>query len=193
MTAKGPEQAKKTLSTLFLILAVALMLLPFLTTFNELLTRIVLRTELFRFIENLVVPYETVLVRGILSLWGVETVPGTVSIIKNGRVDNIFIAWNCVGWQSVIILLVSLKAGFSGNFTKISRLETLLLGVLGTFLINLFRIAAIIIVFFYFGKVPAMVIHDYSSVLITILWLFFFWWFSYKFVLEEKEVREADR
>lgn len=193
MTAKGSQQAKKTLSTLFLILVVALMVLPFLTTFNELLTRIVLKTELFRFIEKLVVPYETTLVRGILSLFGVETVPGTVSIVKNGRVDSIFIAWNCVGWQSFIILLFSLKAGFGSNFTRVSRLETLLLGVTGTFLINLFRIAAVIIVFFYFGKVPATIIHDYSSVLITILWLFFFWWFAYSFVLEEKEVGETDK
>lgn len=34
--------------------------------------------------------------------------------------------------------------------------------------------------------IPTTVIHDYSSVLILILWLLGFWWFSYSFVLEEK-------
>lgn len=180
------NRAKQTFGNLFIILVVALMVLPFLTTFNEFLTSIVLKTSLYYPIEKWVVPYETLLVRTILGIFGVETTPGTVAVIKNGVPSGIYIAWNCIGWQSFIILLVSLKAGWGGEFSKLSRLESAVVGILGTFLINIFRIATVVIIFYYFGKAPATIFHDYSSVIITILWLFFFWWFAYKYVLEEK-------
>jgi len=31
-----------------------------------------------------------------------------------------------------------------------------------------------------------VVYHDYLAAITTVIWLFFFWWFSYSFVLEEK-------
>lgn len=184
---------KKTFGNLFIILVVFLMILPFLTTFNEFLTKIVEKTFLYVPIKNFVVPYETNLVRTILSFFNIQTLPGTVSIVKEDRIEAMYIAWNCIGWQSFVILLISLKAGLAGNFTKMSMGYALILGLLGTFLINIFRISLIIILFYYWGKAPATIFHDYSSVLISIAWLFGFWYFVYSFVLEERsdsEIRE---
>src|SRR3989344_1563393 len=193
MTVKEVKKsrAKQTFSNLFIILVVALMVLPFWTTFNELLTRIVLNFGLFKPLERLIVPYEVGLVRTIISFFGIETAPGTVAIVKNGVNSGTYIAWNCIGWQSFVILLISFKAGLAGNFTRFSLLQVMVLGLLGTFLINIFRISLALILLFYFGRMPSIIFHDYTTVFLSILWLFFFWWFSYKFVLEEREGKLA--
>lgn len=179
------KNPKSTFQNLFIILVIFLMLLPFITTFNEFLTKIVEKIYLYKLIQVAIIPYETMLVRTIISFFGIETAPGTVAIVKNGVQQGTYIAWNCIGWQSLVILLMSLRAGFTG-FTRWSVIEAAVFGIVGTFLINLFRISAILIILYYFDKLPAMLFHNYSSVILTIVWLFFFWWFSYSFVLEEK-------
>lgn len=178
--------AKKTFSNLFFILIIALMVLPFVTTFNEFLTRIVEDTSLYKLIQSFIVPYEVKLVKTILSVVGIDTLPGAVSFVKNGDIQKVNITWNCIGWQSFVILLISLKSGFSDKFGALNKIEILLIGVLGTFLMNLVRISLVIIILYLFGKFPAIIFHDYGSIILTIAWLFFFWWFTYAYVLEER-------
>jgi len=184
--------AKKTFSNLFFILIIALMVLPFVTTFNEFLTRIVEDTSLYKLIQGFIVPYEVTQVKTILSLVGIDTLPGAVSFVKNGDIQKVNITWNCIGWQSFVILLISLKSGFSDKFGALNKIEILLIGVLGTFLMNLVRISLVIIVLYFFGEFPAIIFHDYGSIIMTIGWLFFFWWFVYSYVLEEKNVTYSD-
>lgn len=178
---------KKALGNLFILLVLLLMVLPFVVTFNEFLTRIVESTFIFRSIEKIIVPYEVILVRTIISFFGIETAQGTVEVVKDGVNQYTYIAWNCIGWQSVVILLFSLKSGLVRGFTRGSKLEALSLAIIGTFVINLLRISAILIILYYFGKQPAAFFHNYVSIVITTAWLFFFWWFSYSFVLEAKD------
>jgi len=184
--------AKKTFSNLFFILIIALMVLPFVTTFNEFLTRIVEDTSLYKLIQGFIVPYEVTQVKTILSLVGIDTLPGAVSFVKNGDIQKVNITWNCIGWQSFVILLISLKSGFSDKFGALNKIEILLIGVLGTFLMNLVRISLVIIVLYFFGEFPAIIFHNYGSIIMTIGWLFFFWWFVYSYVLEEKNVTYSD-
>ncbi len=184
--------AKKTFSNLFFILIIALMVLPFVTTFNEFLTRIVEDTSLYKLIQGFIVPYEVTQVKTILSLVGIDTLPGAVSFVKNGDIQKVNITWNCIGWQSFVILLISLKSGFSDKFGALNKIEILLIGVLGTFLMNLVRISLVIIVLYFFGEFPAIIFHNYGSIIMTIGWLFFFWWFVYSYVLEERSVNYSD-
>jgi len=181
------QTTKNTFSNLFIILVIVLMVLPLWATFNEFLTRFVENFYLFGPIQKVVVPYEVMLVRTIISFFGIQTQAGTVAIVRDGVPQGTFISWNCVGWQSFVILLISLKAGFAEGFTKASKLQALVLALLGTFFMNLARISLVIIILYYFGKSPSAIIHDYLSIAITIIWLFFFWWFSYSFVLETKD------
>jgi hypothetical protein len=39
---------------------------------------------------------------------------------------------------------------------------------------------------YYVNTVFALLIHDYFAAFSTIVWLMFYWWFSYAFVLEHK-------
>jgi len=83
--------------------------------------------------------------------------------------------------------LVSLSAGLQGSFKLSSKLEVVTIGILGTFWVNILRIVFISILGGYFPSVFAVVFHDYFATLVTAVWLFIFWWFSFSFVLEERD------
>lgn len=181
---------KNTFLFLFVLLALTLVLLPFLTTFNDFLTRFVIRLEGYRVIQSIVVPFEVRMVAKLLSLFGFEAAAlgGLVAMEKQGEPFLIEIAWNCIGWQSLLFFLVTVFVGLQGGrYTNISKFKALAIGLLGTLLVNLVRIAVVALVAYYFGQNVAIIFHDYGSTLAVIGWLFFFWYFSYSFVLESKE------
>ena len=98
------------------------------------------------------------------------------------------IAWNCVGWQSLLFFLLTGWIGFQGDrYTNWSKVKAWIIGFLGTFLVNLLRIAVVALIAYYFGQNVAIYFHDYGSTLAVIGWLFVFWWFSYSFILETKD------
>ncbi len=81
--------------------------------------------------------------------------------------------------------LVSALVGFSGQYTRFSKVKALLFGLGGTFLVNIFRISLVAILAYFLGHFPALIFHDYGSLFILVAWMITFWWFSYSFVLEE--------
>jgi exosortase/archaeosortase family protein len=86
-----------------------------------------------------------------------------------------------------VLLGLTLITGLKGEWKTMSKVETVLLGVLGTFLVNVFRMAFITSLAYYVNHIAAMIIHDYFAAFIALIWLIFFWWFSYSFILEERK------
>lgn len=162
------------------------LLLPLFLTLDNMFAKVAEETFFFKIIENVLVPYEEVLVGTLLKLAGVPIFEGTVEVIKNGQSLKTYISWNCIGWQSFVILGISLWGGFSKKFTRFSKIEVLLIGFLGTFVFNVIRIALILAILYYFGGFATDLTHKYGAVLLSMFWLVFFWWFSYKYVLEER-------
>lgn len=184
------EDSRRPIIRLLLIMgAILLMILPFVTTFNEFLTRIVETTGLDQLLTDWVVPVEARMLAVILGLIGipVQVSETTIYLDKGGFFLPVYISWNCVGWQSFILYGVTLLTGIQGPFTRASKFEAMLIGFLGTFLMNLLRIASVAVVAFFFGQVPAVVYHDYGGTIIILLWLFAYWWFSHGWLLEPLE------
>lgn len=175
-------------------LAVMLALLPFVTTFNTILTEIINSVGFYRVIQERLVPWESSLIVVIVRFLGINAflLPkeeiGAFVIEKGSEYIPADLQWNCLGWQSLVLLILSFIAGLQGNFTNLSRIECLLIGLSGTFLLNILRMVFITVGIYYINTAFALLIHDYFAALTTIAWLFFFWWFSYSFVLEEKRV-----
>lgn len=185
-------EQKQTFKLLLIGLAVMLALLPLVTTFNSVLTELINKIGLYRVIQETVVPFESRLVVAIVRLLGIPAFlaqagdQASFYFIKGQEAFPVQLQWNCLGWQSLLLLFLSFAVGFMGNFTRISKLECVLIGLLGTFLINIFRMVFITIGIYYVNTVFALLIHDYFAAIVTIIWLFGFWWFSYSFVLETK-------
>ncbi len=178
---------KSVSRNLFIILVFLLMAMPLFTTFNEILTKVAEKTGAYAFLTRNVVPFETRAVSLIIKPLGIDAQPTVSNLFidrPTGEKTNIFFSWNCLGWQSAILLLLTLYTGLGGSYSLGRKIEVVLLGLSGTFLINLFRISFVVVIAYYFGQLPATLVHDYGGTLFTIAWFFFYWWFSYTYILE---------
>lgn len=187
---KNSRSQKETFLYIFLILVMVLMGMPFITTFNDMLTRIVMSFDAYRLIQDFVIPWEVRMVGVILYPFGFKPqIMGEYLAIGDKTPFLIEVAWNCVGWQSLLFFILTGWVGLQGDrYSNLSKIKAWTMGLLGTFLVNLLRIAIVALVAYYFGQQVALIFHDYGSTLAIIAWLFFFWWFSYKFILEEKSL-----
>ena len=177
---------KKTFKFLLLIFAITLGVLPFATSFNEVLTKAFEGSELYRPIQAILVPYISRLMVGILSrLPGLEIATYPFGVVVNGV--DVRITWNCLGWQSFLLFFASLMIGLRGQYSQLSKLQAVLLGIVGTFLLNMFRLVFTAALVGWWRGLFVILFHNYFSAFLTIVWLIFFWWFSYSFVLESKE------
>ena len=193
-------EQKRLFKNIFIVAAILLSVLPVIVTFSAVLTSLFNKMGWYVWIQDLVVPFESRLVAVLVKLVGIK---GMVTSNQNfsmvlqrpgGELIPVQLSWNCLGWQSMILLGLTLVTGLRGNHTLLSKVETLIFGVLGTFLSNLFRMAFITSLAYYWNRVAAMIVHDYFASFIALAWMIFFWWFSYSYVLEgrmphvEKEV-----
>jgi exosortase/archaeosortase family protein len=184
------DDSRRPVFRLLIILgAILLIILPFVTTFNEFLTRLVEILGLDAILTNWVVPFEARCIAVLLKLLGIPTQvsPTTIYLDKGGMLLPLYISWNCVGWQSFILYAATLITGLQGPFTRSSKIEASLVGLLGTYLVNLLRITSVAVVAYHFGSLPAVIYHDYGGTIIILLWLFFFWWVSHGWLLEPLE------
>lgn len=180
---------KATFSSIFILAAGTLMLLPFLTSTTDLLTKFLIRFEFYRWIQNTIVPYEMNLLKTTFYFLGFNNFrygKTFVGVMRDGQWETVYLSWNCIGWQSVVLFAATFFVGLSGNHTKLSKLEAIVIGLLGIFFLNVFRLTSAILVYQVFGRLVGIIYHDYLITLLIIGFLFLFWWFSYSYVLEEE-------
>ena len=133
------------------------------------------------------------MIAALLGLFGIRAAASQTSLYltKGASTIPIYISWNCRGWQSFILLLITLLTGLQGPHTPRSKLETVILGFLGTLLVNLWRISVVCVVAYYVGQLPAVIFHDYGGTILILLWLFAFWYFAHGYRLEPSEYEES--
>jgi len=183
------REGKRVLIRVLILAVLVLVFLPFWTSLQDALTRFVMKIELYKGLQDVIVPYELRVIGTLLTLGGLPIRVGNAYIEwtkTSGGNEVIYLAWNCIGWQTLVLFIVTLITGLSGKHSIFSKLETLVIGVLGTYLVNILRLSLVVVVYFIVGRPIGIVFHDYFSNLFTLGWLFFFWWFSYNFVLEER-------
>ena len=187
------RQQKRVFKRILAVTAVVLAVLPFLVTFSAILTGIFNRMQWYVWIQEYIVPFEARLVAVLIRLVGITGVvtPGQSFAMLLERPGQdwlpVVLSWNCLGWQSLVLLGLTLVTGLQGPYKLFSKLEVVLFGVLGTFLSNVFRMALITSLAYYWNNVAAMIIHDYFAMFVALIWMVFFWWFSYAYLLDVKK------
>ena len=188
---KQKEIFKKLLAATALIL----LILPVLVIFSQGLTDLFDRFALYTWLQRVVVPFEAKLVVSLLSRLGIEglVTPGSefAMLLKlpGGAILPVKLEWNCLGWQSFLLFGLTILTGLRGGYTIFSKFLCVVFGVLGIFWTNILRITGFTALMYYRNDIAAMILHDYVAVLVALLWLFFFWYFSYSFVLEERRLK----
>jgi exosortase/archaeosortase family protein len=190
--------AKNTYPILLASACAFLLVLPFVTTFNDFLTAGVIRLGISGPVQA-VAGVEAQMVVGLLSLLGIGAgvASGGYLVVWPGtaRAQTLFISWNCIGWQSLVLLGISLLTGLRGNYTWAARIQVALIGALGTIFLNIFRVATVCLLAATVGYLPAVIFHDYGGTLLIVAWLFGFWALADRWILgdpvDEPEAQAA--
>jgi exosortase/archaeosortase family protein len=172
---------------LLALTAVLLVILPFVSTFDDLMTQIGIRVGIAAPLQ-LIVPAEVRVTVGLLNLFGIHAgAAGNQLVVWNssGAPQTLFISWNCVGWQSLILLGLSLLVGLRGQMTLVTRIEVIAFGLVGTILVNVARITVVCLLAALAGYLPAVLFHDYGGTLLLVGWLFTFWVIAYRWLLPD--------
>jgi exosortase/archaeosortase family protein len=170
---------------LMALAAVALVVLPFVSTFDDVLTQIGIRLGIAAPLQ-VIVPEEVRVTVAVLGFFSIRAgAAGNQLVVWNasGAPQTLFISWNCVGWQSLILLGLSLIVGLRGQMTLGTRIEVIAFGVAGTVLVNLVRITVVCLLAASAGYLPAVLFHDYGGTLLIVAWLFGFWLIAYRWLV----------
>jgi exosortase/archaeosortase family protein len=165
-----------------------LLILPFVTTFDEFLTAATKQFGLVHPLLSLAQP-EARAVAALLGVLGFKAQAGGGELYvwdSSGQRQALLISTTCIGWQSLVLLGLSCLVGLRGPCSREAKVQVLLIGVMGTVLVNLVRMTIVCIVAAEFGFWPAVLVHDYGGTMIIVAWLFAFWAFVHKWILEDQ-------
>ena len=171
--------------SLVALLCALLMLLPLVTTFDDLLTAWAMQLGASN-PRQAIVPAEARMVVGLLGLAGIRAAASGSHLVVwdgGGAMHTLFISWNCIGWQSLVLLGASFLSGLRGNHPLEARFQVVVIGVAGTMLLNLLRVAAVAGIAATIGVTPAVLFHDYGGTFLVIAFLFGFWIFVQRWIL----------
>jgi exosortase/archaeosortase family protein len=180
--------------TLLALLCGLLMLLPLVTTFDDLLTSWAMLLGADNPLQT-IVPVEARMVVGMLGLVGIHAAASGSHMVVwdgGGAMHTLFISWNCIGWQSLVLLGVSLLSGLRGRHPLEARFQVIVIGVAGTMLLNLLRVAAVAGIAATVGVTPAVLFHDYGGTILLIAFLFVFWIFVQRWILGSAPSNELE-
>jgi exosortase/archaeosortase family protein len=175
--------------TIIAMACALLMLLPLVTTFDAMLTSWAMLLGANNPLQA-IVPTEARMVVSLLSLLGVHAAASGSHLVvwdAAGSMHVLFISWNCIGWQSLVLFAVSLISGLRGGHSLEARVQVVCLGVAGTMLLNLMRVAAVAWLAATVGVAPAVMFHDYGGTVLFVGFLFAFWAFAQRWVLTPAE------
>ncbi len=183
MSARDRDNVNLTVIALTCAL---LMVLPLVTTFDDLLTTWAMQLGANNPLQA-IVPVESRMVVSLLGLVGIHAAASGSHLVVwdgSGSMHTLFISWNCIGWQSLILFGVSLISGMRGARSFESRAQVLCIGVAGTMLLNLLRVSAVAAIAATVGVAPAILFHDYGGTILFVGFLFAFWAFAQRWILE---------
>jgi exosortase/archaeosortase family protein len=175
--------------TLIALTCALLMVLPLVTTFDDLLTTWAMGLGANNPLQA-IVPVEARMVVSLLGLTGVHAAASGSHMVvwdTSGSMHTLYISWNCIGWQSLILFAVSLISGLRGGHSLEMRAQVVLIGVAGTMLLNLVRVALVALIAATVGVGPAVFFHDYGGTLMFVGFLFAFWAFAQRWILTPAE------
>jgi exosortase/archaeosortase family protein len=171
--------------TLIALACALLMVMPLVTTFDDFLTSWALQLGADNPLQA-IVPAEARMVVGLLAAVGIRAVASGSHIVvwdQAGAMHMLLISWNCIGWQSLILVGISFVSGLRGRHPLEARVQVVVIGVAGTMLLNLLRVAAVAALAATWGQTPAILFHDYGGTVLVVGWLFAFWLFVQRWIL----------
>lgn len=183
----------RVLQRIIIVASITFVILPFVTTFNEFLTKVVESFQLVALIQGSIAPFIVRIVAVLLRTLGVPvSISGSNLFLTGAWMPlRVYINWNCIGWQSFVLLAFTFLTGLQGPYTRRSKLMTVLIGLEGTFLINILRILIPTLLAHSLGYLQAIIFHDYLGTLFTLLWMGVFWNYAFENLLLRSPIEKG--
>jgi exosortase/archaeosortase family protein len=107
--------------------------------------------------------------------YAVESSLPSLTVIMGGKSASANIAWACAGVQSlllyVVIILVFFKKADISGFRKLAYF---IIGLFGTFFVNVLRVFSIMIIMLNYGNEAGMIFHNTYGEIYSVIWIFLF-------------------
>jgi len=97
----------------------------------------------------------------------------TVHVGRNSA--SVLIAWACAGVQSLLLYTLIILVFFKkSDISAFRKLAYFIIGLFGTFFVNVFRVISIILVMLNEGQAAGMVFHNTYGEMYAIIWIFLY-------------------
>ena len=179
---------RKLLLLLLPLLLLCILLAYFFSAINSLAVHLVAQTGIYRFIEQAVIPAEIQSTLYVLKIFNIQAAghQAMISTLHEGRPQSFLLAWNCTGWQSMLLLIISFAILFQYKGIVFKKAVIALTGIVWIFFTNIFRITLEIAIYHLAGFQPAMIFHDYFAKAYILIMFALFWFLAYALALKGK-------
>ena len=123
------------------------------------------------------VPFFTILIVAIINAVGIkaripDSHPDTVILYTPNMPAMYQIIWACIGFESAFVFsLVLIILLFEGAGSKKTKVLWSIIGLLGTMLLNMFRVVLIFVTEYFFGRGISTTVHYSVGYVLFIVWI----------------------
>lgn len=114
-------------------------------------------------------------VRLVFPVYSVESYLPALTVTAGERTASVTIAWACAGVQSLLLYLVIILVFFKkADISAFRKLAYFIIGLFGTFFVNVLRVFSILIVMLDYGKEAGEIFHNTYGEIYSVIWILLF-------------------
>ncbi|MEM3378482.1 MAG: exosortase/archaeosortase family protein [Candidatus Bathyarchaeia archaeon] len=96
----------------------------------------------------------------------------SLAISMDGQSASVIIAWACAGVQSLLLYIVIIHVFFKkAELSAFRKLAYFIIGLFGTFFVNVFRVISILLIMLNQGRDAGMVFHNTYGEMYSVIWI----------------------
>jgi len=111
-------------------------------------------------------------VRLVFPVYAVESYLPSLTVTMGGKTVSATIAWACAGVQSLFLYLIIILVFFKkADISAFRKLAYFIIGLFGTFFVNVLRVFSIFIVGLNYGQAAGMNFHNTYGEMYSVIWI----------------------
>jgi exosortase/archaeosortase family protein len=114
-------------------------------------------------------------VRLVFPVYSVESNLPSLTVTLGGNTATVAIAWACAGVQSLLLYVVIIFVFFKkAEISAFRKLAYFVIGLFGTFFVNVLRVTSILLIMLASGKAAGEVFHNTYGEMYSVIWILLF-------------------
>ena len=181
------------LTWLLWLSAIALSVLPMIQTLNDLAALLALRLGLNQMLMG-VAPIAARYIAAILQYIfqvPVSVYKASIYLEVGGIPLEVYLDWNCLGWQGLLLMIIALAIALQGRYTAESKVKTALLGLEIFIAVNTMRMLIPCLMLVHGHYRWAIFFHNHLATPLILASIALYWHLSTSYILQPKVSEEG--